>query len=76
MTFYNDFPDDSEWTRPVEKRRDPSFMQKLGNVLVEEVGSVYRRNSVVKKRSALVRDQSNDVVPIPRSGVYDNRWRR
>jgi hypothetical protein len=34
----------SEWTKPIEKEHKPSFIDKLGKVLVDEVKGVYKRH--------------------------------
>lgn len=62
-TFYEGFPDESEWTRP-ERQEQPSFLQRLTSVGRQEIGDLYR-----KKPSNKVYKTPNTNVDIPISGL-------
>jgi hypothetical protein len=66
MTYYEDFPDDSEWTRPLINQSKPSFLQRLVGVGQQEIGDLYRKKPVVRQ---LPQRKIDTTVDIPVSGL-------
>jgi hypothetical protein len=66
MTYYEDFPDDSEWTRPLINQSPPGFMQRLFSVGQQEIGDLYRKKPVVRQ---LPQRKIDTNVDIPVSGL-------